>query len=164
MICAGMAKVNPGFRMFTCPVALSNGSGISTISVALTNSGWNMIVPEFMPKENMAYSCEVQTDRPDSNIDKNCVGRIALIKIDTEGYEFPVLRGLEGYFGRGDRPAVICEVAPAAYRPLGYSLSDLYDYMHSYGYCSFLIGELAHSFLWICAKHRRRSMLYGFHG
>ena len=40
------------------------------------------------------------------------VRRVRLVKIDVEGYELEVLRGLEGLFERGGRPAIIVELTP----------------------------------------------------
>lgn len=60
-----------------------------------------------------------------------------LVKQITEGFEFPVLQGLEDCFRRGQRPPIICEVAPAAYPLLRTTLAGLRDYMLSYGYEAF---------------------------
>jgi hypothetical protein len=63
------------------------------------------------------------------------INRISLVKIDAEGYELPILKGLRGFFDRSkQRPAIICEIAPRAYPLLGRTISELSDYMSSYGY------------------------------
>ena len=33
---------------------------------------------------------------------EGAIGRVTLIKIDTEGFEFPVLKGLQGFFESGE--------------------------------------------------------------
>jgi FkbM family methyltransferase len=136
-----LAGANPGFRFFPQPIALSDTQGRCTISVASKNVGWNTLVPGFMRASDLAYQVEVQTDRLDSYIDKHNVQRVSLIKIDTEGFEFPVLRGLKGYFERGERPPIICEVATDAYGLLGYSISDFHEFMSSYGYRAYRITQ-----------------------
>lgn len=136
-----LANANPGFRLVPQPIALSDTTGAAMVSVASRNIGWNTMVPGFMATSDLAYTSDVQTDRLDVYIEKNGIRRIALIKIDTEGFELPVLRGLKGHFDRGERPAIICEVAPAAYGLLGYSISDLHKYMSLYGYSSYRISE-----------------------
>ena len=63
-----------------------------------------------------------------------------MIKIDVEGFEFPVLRGLETSFQSTEhRPLIICEIAPKAYPLLNYSLSQLQSYMRKYSYRAFHI-------------------------
>jgi len=55
--------------------------------------------------------------------------------VDVEGFELPVLRGLSGHLERtGDRPAILCEVAPGAYPRLGARVEDLFDYLARFGY------------------------------
>lgn len=55
----------------------------------------------------------VRTCRLDSIVPTSDLARIKLVKIDVEGYEPEVVRGLEGVFEAGGRPAVILEVTPA---------------------------------------------------
>ena len=63
---------------------------------------------------------EVPARRLDSYIGEKGLGRVSLIKIDVEGLEFSVLRGLSGYLeGTGHRPVIICEIVPYAYPLLG---------------------------------------------
>lgn len=61
-----------------------------------------------------------------------------LIKIDVEGFEFAVLKGLENYFKETKyRPIIICEINPNAYSLLGHTLDDLYQFIKFYGYEDF---------------------------
>jgi len=61
--------------------------------------------------------------------------RIKVIKIDVEGFEFPVLLGVEKLFARtACRPLIICEIKPWEILKCGYSLVDFELYMKSFGY------------------------------
>jgi Methyltransferase FkbM domain len=54
----------------------------------------------------------VQTRRLDALLPAADVDRVRLVKIDVEGLELEVLRGLEGIYERGARPAIVLEVSP----------------------------------------------------
>jgi FkbM family methyltransferase len=59
--------------------------------------------------------------------------RIKLIKIDVEGFEFAVLRGLENFFVNR-RPRVVCEIKPWEIEHLGYAMKDFEAYMSRFAY------------------------------
>lgn len=133
-----MARRNPGFRTQLNQLAASDSESVSPIWVARHNIGWNTMVPGSMQENNLAYSAMVPTIRLDDYIQARLRGRkIALVKIDVEGFEFPVIRGLRDYFAGGNRPPIICEVAPAAYDKLGTSVQELAGFMEALGYKSF---------------------------
>ena len=61
--------------------------------------------------------------------------RIRVIKIDVEGFEFPVLKGLHEFFTRGAvRPLIVVEIKPWELVKLGHTMTDLETYMRSFGY------------------------------
>lgn len=91
---------------------------------------------EHIPRETI----EVPIKRLDDYIKKRNLEKISLIKIDVEGFEFPVLKGLKNYFEiTRDRPMIICEIVPSAYPALGESRLQLIEYMKSYGYWAYNI-------------------------
>jgi FkbM family methyltransferase len=59
-------------------------------------------------------STVVPVRRIDSAVRADDLARVRLVKIDVEGYEIEVLKGLEGLFEAGARPAIVVEVNPAA--------------------------------------------------
>ena len=117
------------------------GSEQGTISIAVTNLsniGWNTVVPGFMSDDTIKETLPVSICRLDRYIKEKGLTGISLIKIDTEGFEFPVLKGLSEYFNNNrDHPAILCEIAPAAYPLLGYKLEQLEKYMDEYKYKAF---------------------------
>lgn len=81
---------------------------------------------------------EVPVRRLDKYIQEKNIKNIKLIKIDVEGFEFPVLKGLENYFTECQKtglfPLIICEICPKALAILGCKISDLFDYMKKFSY------------------------------
>jgi hypothetical protein len=58
-----------------------------------------------------------------------------MIKIDTEGFEYFVLKGLSEVFKNNKtRPAILCEVTPRANAMMDVTMNDLAGYMSSFGY------------------------------
>lgn len=134
-----LAQMNNVYKIIVNPIACGEKEGIKNINItSLQNIGWNTMVPNFMKNENINYSLEVKIHRLDKYILANNLDNISLIKIDVEGFEFPVLKGLSNYFENDvNRPIIICEIAPSAYPLLGYSLEELYIFMKRYSYHAF---------------------------
>lgn len=133
---SNVAEMNPRYKIFVNQYALGDTKGKSKINVTnLPNIGWNIMVSGFMSTETIKETVEVAVTTLGNYIEEKKLNNIALIKIDTEGYELPILRGMEDYFlNNAARPAIICEIAPNAYPLLGVCLSDLSEYMNKYGY------------------------------
>lgn len=130
-------ELNPGYTFFVNNCACGDKEGFSKIDVSASNMGWNTMVPNFMGKDDIKKSISIPVCRLDNYIYKNSLQKIAFIKIDTEGFELKVLKGLQNYFENTrvtHRPPIYCEVAPAAYPLLRLNLKSLSDYMNKYSY------------------------------
>ena len=127
---------NPRYHLQVNPVALSDQPGTATICVTnLPNIGWNTMVPQFMGRRTVQAEVEVPVTTLDRYLTTTTVPNLRLIKIDTEGYEFPVLKGLQATLSSRDPlPALVVEIAPAAYPNLGMSLAELAMFMRNLGY------------------------------
>ena len=70
------------------------------------------------------------------------ISRISLIKIDTEGFELPVLKGIYNFFQihKEDLPPIICEITARAYTLLNTDIQELQDFMASFGYRAYSIS------------------------
>lgn len=137
-----LVELNKGYNFVINQCALDEKDGRANIDITtLENIGWNTMVPSFMSNETKKEAIEVITCRLDNYIKENIKGKnVDLIKIDAEGYEFPILRGLSGYFEtHRDRPPIICEIAPAAYPLLHLTLIQLLEYTAKYGYEAFSV-------------------------
>lgn len=129
-----LADLNPLYTFFPNACAAGNSRGSCAIYVT-REPGQNTMVRAYQGTEEIVSSLEVPVVRLDAYIAEKKIRRISLIKIDAEGFECPVLNGLEEYFTRtGERPPIICEIAPRAYPLLRASLADLAIYMNRFGY------------------------------
>jgi len=129
-------ELNPNHSLTANNFAL--GSTLGSVAIAISkqgNIGWNTIVPGFMELENIHETIDVPVKRLDDYLLEKGLDEVKLIKIDTEGYEFPVLLGLSKFFDVSKhKPHIVCEVAPSAFPKLGYQIKDLEAYMKGYGY------------------------------
>jgi len=136
-----LQKNNPDYAFFVNNAAIGEHEGLLNIDVNLQNIGWNTLVPGFMPEKDRAQTFEVKVIRLDEYIEDNKVDDISLIKIDTEGYEFSVLKSMSAFFGKNPdkRPPLIVEICPIACPLQGYALSDIEDYMQKYSYKTYSV-------------------------
>lgn len=130
------AVQNPAYRWSVNPKAVGDQPGRAMINVfGNSNPGWNTLVPGFMPVAEIASKYEVDVIRLDDYLQARNLHSIRMIKIDTEGFEFSVLRGLETYLAREkDRPILFCEVCPMAAQIQGYRLEEIESYLRAFGY------------------------------
>lgn len=132
-----LAELNPDRTIIANACAAGDADATRTIYIARA-AGQSTLVSSYKNPAEVVGSEEIRVVRLDSYIEQARIDRIALIKIDVEGYELPVLKGLEKYFRRtGQRPPIICEIAPRAYSLLGGTLSELVRYMLDFGYSAF---------------------------
>lgn len=135
---ASMARLNPAYCIRTHDCALGDAETTATIAVtARANIGWNTMVEGFMPAQETRETIRVRVRRLDQYLIENQIQRVSLVKIDTEGFELPVLRGLTRFLDQcsdATRPVLVIEVAPAAYPLLGASLEQLAAFLEHYGY------------------------------
>lgn len=129
-----LAALNPEYRIAANSCALGETPGLSAMFLA-REPGQSTLVTSYKSASEIVATIEVPVMRLDSYLDEHRIERIALIKIDAEGFELPILRGLQGYFENSlHRPAIICEIAPRAYSPMGRTLFELATFMAKYGY------------------------------
>jgi FkbM family methyltransferase len=129
-----LAALNPEYRIAANPCAAGETPGTFKMYVAL-EPGQSTLVPLYKVAPEIASTIDVPVIRLDSYLEKNQIERVALIKIDAEGFELPILRGLQNHFEKSShRPAIICEIAPRAYPLMGRSVSELAAFTAKYGY------------------------------
>lgn len=132
---AALRDANPRHHIHAVNDALGSAESMACIQVTRDrNIGWNTLVPGFMEADAARATHTVRVRRLDAYLDSAGVDRVALVKLDAEGYELPVLEGMSGLFARGGRPIVLCEVAPVAYPLLGRTVAELFELMAGHGY------------------------------
>jgi FkbM family methyltransferase len=134
-------KDNPAYRHHINGVALGEREGTATISVTnLNNIGWNTMVPGLMSKDTVKEEVDVTVTTLDHYLSQKNTQRLRFVKIDTEGYEFPVMKGFQQYLrAANEMPILVIEVAPTAYPGLKSSLSEFSDFMKDLGYIAMSI-------------------------
>jgi FkbM family methyltransferase len=129
-----LAQLNPAYSIIPSPCGLGEIAGQQTIYVT-RGAGQSTFVPSYKMEPDIVATLDVPVARLDSYLETHQIGKSVLIKIDAEGFELPILKGLQGYFERTSRrPPIICEIAPRAYSLLGRSIQELETFMHDYGY------------------------------
>jgi len=132
---AALRVANPGHRIHTVNDALGSSEGAAQIRVTRDrNIGWNTLVPGFMAPDAARATHSVRVRRLDEYLAAAGVERVALVKLDAEGYELLVLEGLRTVLAGNARPVILCEVAPHAYPLLGRTVDELFTFMAAFGY------------------------------
>jgi FkbM family methyltransferase len=135
-----LPKDNPDYTIIVNSVALGEQKGVITADYAdVTQGAATSLVPEFMKEHDISSAgmTTMPVIRLDEYLEEKGISP-ALIKIDVEGYEFPVLKGFEGYLKKNKhRPIIICEIQPSAYPLLGNTPDELFAFMKQYGYTAY---------------------------
>lgn len=132
-----LRDMNPGFNLIFNNVALGKQRDSLLISYNPKRESRNATL---VPGHNYAETYKVPVMRLDDYIFRNIYSpeRIKVIKIDVEGYECPVLRGLERFFVETTfRPLIVCEVKPWEIEKVGSTLEELDQYMKSFSYYTY---------------------------
>jgi FkbM family methyltransferase len=115
--------------------ALSERDGVCSLEVASSHTGLNRLAYERSAAAS-GHTELIVAHRGDSLMRQLAHGRLVqLVKIDVEGAELDVIRGLEEWI-RTARPAqVVVEITPEWISARGGSSAELYSRMERIGYC-----------------------------
>lgn len=131
-----LARLNPNHKIKVNACAAGEIPGKSRIYVT-EEAGQSTMVSGYKHTAEICMTCEIPVVRLDQYIEEHEFRGLDLIKIDAEGFELPILRGLERFFqSTPHRPAIICEIAPRAYSLLGRNVSQLAEFMSAHGYAA----------------------------
>ncbi len=137
-----LAELNPSYNFTLNNYALGAEDGEAVITLGKGNIGGNSLVPGQISPEHTASTCTVPVRRLGDYLNRHAIERPSLIKIDVEGFEYQVIRGMEDYFASTPyRPPIVCEVGADAAQALGYTLQDVADHMASLGYSAFRLTD-----------------------
>ncbi len=132
------AKMNNDHFIKANKTALGEKDGNADIFIkGGADIGNNTFFPELLSGDFRSKEI-VPVRRMDKYIEENKVKRIKLIKIDVEGHEFAVLKGMEEFFKKNMQkkslPLVICEIVPEIYPLLNSGIEEVFAYMEKFGY------------------------------
>jgi FkbM family methyltransferase len=136
-----LRALNPQFHFFFNNVALGEAAGVLPIAYNPQGDSRNATL---VPGKKAEVTRDVPVQRLDEYILQNIPSaeRIKIIKIDVEGFEFSVLRGLDRFFaGTTHRPTIVCEIKPWELVNLGATLQEFEQYMSKFGYQTYVITE-----------------------
>lgn len=140
-----LVKLNPEYKIILNDCALGDKRGSSEIYIPdpeESRIGWDTMIPGHLSAEIEKKQIKVPVQRLDQYIANRKLENITLIKIDVEGFEFPILKGLANYFeSRTDLPAILCEIVPSAYPRLNSSLVQLSEYMNGFKYNAYSLYD-----------------------
>ena len=140
------ARLNPSYSITANNCALGDKSGKTTIYTQKGCIGGSSLVQGYFPDEQQEDAVTIDVLKLDDYLQQKAITNISMIKIDTQGYELPILRGALGYLqaNRDNLPMIICEVSPHAFSLVNSSLDDFGNMMKELGYEPFCI----------CGRHR----------
>jgi FkbM family methyltransferase len=124
-----LAELNPGYTIIANEHAVGEAPGTFKMNVDTDIFCGSTLIADALSQTNI----DVSVIRLDDYIREKAVEKIALMHVEVEGFELPVLKGAQGYFER-HRPPIICAIFPGYYPVQGYQLADLEAYMNGLGY------------------------------
>ena len=127
------AKINNLSNIFCFNLALSNSTkmvGMSDIDVRHT--GIASINETTIKTDSMVWAVNPSSDL--KTIQRMLDNRETTIKIDVEGHELNVLKGISWLFDSGNINKLIVEIDAANLRKFGSEVSDIYSFMERHGF------------------------------
>jgi len=125
-------------NVVSVPIALFDRTGTQKFFLdANRNSGASSL----RQSANSGEVIEVELNTYDNFAAEHGLSIPALVKIDVEGAEANVLRGMESMLSQPDRPPVILEVSEWSLTQMGSSKGELFDFMIGYGYKAHLLSQ-----------------------
>lgn len=137
-----LAELNPSYSFTLNNHALGADDGEAIITEGRGNIGGNSLVPGQISPQHIEATHTVPVRRLGDYLLQHSIERPALIKIDVEGFEYQVIRGMANYFASTTcRPPLVCEIGAEAAIALGYTLQDVAGHMASLGYTAFRLTD-----------------------
>ena len=134
-----LRELNPLFNFKFNNFAIGEEEGVLPIAFNPDGDSRNATL---VPGKNFPEIREVPVHRLDDYIARHISspGRIKLIKIDVEGFEFSVLKGLQKFLA-SFKPPVVCEIKPWELAKLDATLEEFDQFMKELGYTPYLFTQ-----------------------
>lgn len=126
-----VADLNPQYKIFTNNVAVGASNGSLNMHCALPpHTGGSTLLDESLNEFSKYSKIKVPVVTLSEYAKDKKISNISLIKIDVEGFEFQVIKGLSDYFNHTKiYPTILTEVIAASYE-----VNDLLSFMSRYNY------------------------------
>jgi FkbM family methyltransferase len=126
---ARLRALNPAYDIQLMDVAAGEEEGTRNLFLNEgSNVGAHSFVRDAVPEPSGPVTVDVV------RLDEHLTSHVHLIKIDVEGYEVQVLRGIAGCLDEIGRPPMICEWNPIHHAALGVTSEDMCDLLTTIGY------------------------------
>jgi len=142
---AGLVQMNGLEGVVIVQAGLSDVKADLPLTIASESNGWSTFAG--VDLSNPALNCQTviaPVAPADDLLPPDLSGSIA-VKIDVEGFECRVLRGMARLIERS-RPAVITEVKPHVLQLAGSSVAELFGIMHRHGYTGYSVESVRKGF------------------
>ena len=124
--------LNPSHKLFPNKIALGETVGKNSFYI---NQGGNFGSNSFIKEHDNIKEITVPINTFDNYLENHDIAeKVSMIKIDSEGYEFFVIKGMKGFLDAGYRPVFIMEITPKFYSMLGYKAIDIVKFLNGFGY------------------------------
>lgn len=116
-------------RLVAANIALSDSNAVSELFVSAKHTGLNQVgnYPNVISQKESVFTCSL-----DSIFNEN--QELHLVKIDVEGMEMAVLKGMQNFLSKGLVHKIIIEITPKFLEQYLVSKEELYSYLDNYGY------------------------------
>lgn len=136
-----LAEANKAYHIVCVPCALGETSGSAQMYQLRTHRGarsfgTGSMFKGWLSNEQAEATLEVPIMRLDDYVGEHDLKKVALLKVDVDGFEFPLLKGAKNFL-REQSPVIICEISHPVYARLGCTVNDLLDYMARLSYFPF---------------------------
>ncbi len=119
-------------------IAISDTNGTGTFFLGRTGSSGSLF------RQETSRSIRVNTETLDSFLRRKEIRKVDAVKVDAEGAEMRIVRGMQRLLLSSEKPLLMFEILPPALQPAGSSAEEIFDDIVSYGYAAFLMtrGEI----------------------
>ncbi len=135
--------INKNYKIYINNFALGERESNAEIYTSRKNPGWNTMISGWIDPDDLKNKIKIKVKRLDKYLFEKKINNISLIKIDVEGFEIPVLKGMTKFFeeNKDSLPPIILEVIPSTYSLLGNKLEDLENLLKKFSYIAYSIDE-----------------------
>jgi hypothetical protein len=101
--------------------------------------GANSMIDGFLDKSLIQERIDISVNTFDDYVRGNKNVTPSFIKIDVEGYEYFVLKGMKNFLEANKKklPPIFVELTPKIYPEIGITISEIKNYLFNFGYRSY---------------------------